>query len=212
MQAMSPRASARLERLGQVAHGGRGELVDLVEEDDHRRVAGLDQEVAEQRRSRRRCPPRATAAARRRCGRRAAASGRCPPRCGCASPSTMAVLPDPAGPEQDRVALGLAEQHLDRSRRSRGRGRRSGRACRRLARRDEVAAEPLEGRASTRRARPSSRSSATASSRSTVVAPGDDRLRRPPAAAGRWPCPGSGGWRSSGRRSRAGRRARRRRR
>ena len=40
----------RLERLAKVAHGRRRQQVDLVEEDDDRRVADLDEEVAKERR------------------------------------------------------------------------------------------------------------------------------------------------------------------
>src|SRR4029079_18752037 len=48
VEAVLAGSQRRLERLREVPHRRRGQLVDLVEEDDDRRVADLDEEVAEQ--------------------------------------------------------------------------------------------------------------------------------------------------------------------
>ena len=156
----------RLERLGEVPDRRRGQLVDLVEEDDDRRVADLDEEVAEElglRLDRRR---RATAAARRRSGSRGAAPG--PPRRRSAargprrSPSCRS-RPGPAGAGCASCAAAAPR----RSRRARARDRRSGPAS--------------PSRASPTRSRPNRASVGVEDARaahSTVVATASSRPTR----------------------------------
>ena len=199
----------RLERLREVPDRRRGQLVDLVEEDDDRRVADLDEEVAEElglrldrrgeRQQRHVEDPDVAELLRDRPGgdpqreplddRRLAGAGRA---------------------QQERVALRAPQQHLDdRVELALATDDRAQLAL--PGEPDEVPPEPGERRRRGRPGRPFGRSSrprrrARRSSRRP-------RSRgRSPARGGRSPCPGTGRSRSSGRRSRGGRRGRRRRR
>ena len=196
----------RLEPFRDVVNGGQRERVHLVEEQHDRRMARLGQHVLDD--------------ARRRLGRRGEPQQRqvehpdvpsahrapCPSAIRVASPSTIAVLPDPAGPISAGLRLVFRSRTpitassspprptIGPSRPARARATRS-----RPSRSSVGVDDARSDQATVTRGRPSRRPSSVRRR---------SRPRSPPTT-GRPPCRGTAGSRCAPRRTRAGRRWRR---